>query len=62
MPRCWVGDKFLEFVNHVVCWEDGKIRVRTNEDRSQLSFPLNTVKSFVFTKEVDVVILKSNHS
>ena len=55
MPCCWMADKFLELVNDIVCWEDGKIRVRTDEERSQ-QFPLNTVKSFVFTKEVNVVI------
>lgn len=58
MSHCWTGDHFLTFLNHCICIEDGKIRPRTDEERGdQQSLSLNTIKKFVFTKDVDVVIV-----
>ena len=59
MPGCpWGADQFLQFLNHVVCMEDGKIHLRTDEERNeQQSLSLNMVKSLVFTQEIDAVII-----
>ena len=45
MCRCWSAESFLEFLNH----ENNTIRRHTDEE--------HTVKEFVFTQEVDVVIV-----
>lgn len=57
MPRCWSAEFFLKFLNAYVCVEDNTIRLRSDEERDQESLPRNTVKEFVYTQEVDVVIV-----
>lgn len=56
MLRCWNAEHFLQFLNHIICWEDGKIRIRTDEERSQQSLPLDTIREFTFAEPVDIII------